>query len=275
MSEPTAKIIKSESWEQYIASGALGSSALSAWTDTGLAQWSEDHLEGQPYSDDDERPTVGGAKEGGDYLDALVTGNKPLDGFVVRPADIDGRTKAGKEWLEANAGKVLLKDEQSRQVHRAVPLVKEGIAILANGNQVDYQVTLRGYIAGLLVQTRPDVWIESETEIDIPDIKYVGQIARFDRDFDSSRYWIQAALAHTLAVAAGVTKRINVRFLLAESGTMNPRVKIIRVPPADLAMYCERLEARCAEIAAVKASELGFVDVIEVRDLELPSYVRR
>ena len=265
-----AQIIRGEAWSDYTKSKALGSSALSAWGTMGLAQWSADYLESDAY--DDEPSTTAGAKEGGDYLDACITGNKPLEQFAVKPEGMSFATKEGKAWREAQAGKTLITEAQEREVKAALPMAREALAILSAGSAIDYQVTLRGEIAGLQVQTRPDCWIESEDCIEIPDIKYVSQIDKFDRDWVGGRYEIQAALAVALARAAGETRRIEVRFLLIESGTENPRVRVIRIPQEVVALAVARLEARCAEIVAARDSGLGFVDVVDFRDIDIPGW---
>ena len=266
----TAQVIHGEAWEDYTKSRALGSSALAAWGTMSLAQWSAEYLESDAY--DDEPSTTAGAKEGGDYLDARITGNKPLDSFAVKPEGMSFSNKDGKAWRDLHTGKTLITEAQKREVDSAVPFVREALRVLAQGCEVSYQVTLRGEIAGLAVQTRPDCWIDTPDALEIPDIKYVGQIDKFDRDWVGGRYEIQSALAYSLARAAGITKRINARFLLVESGTENPRTQVVRIPQEVIVLAVARLEARCAEIIAVRDSGLGFVDVVDFRDIALPGW---
>ena len=62
---------------------------------------------------------------------------------------------------------------------------------------------------------------------------------------------------------------------VAESGTTMPRIICEEVAPIDAANMIRRLHERCEDIAAVRASENGFVDAVEYRRIELPGYAVR
>jgi len=274
----TAQLILNEPWDAYTKSRALGSSALHAWGTMGRAQWSADYLESEAYSDDDGPENGAGAKEGGDYLDALLTGNKPADGFAIKPEGMIFSTKDGKVWRDEQnaAGKTIISAQQDREVRRALPMAREALNVLLNlGGTVSYQATLRGEVEGLTIQTRPDMWIDAPDVLVIPDLKYVGQIDKFARDWVGSRYEIQTAAGVHLARLAGITKRIEFRFLLVESGTENPRCRCLRIPDAHVDQAIRRLKERCADIVSVRDSPLGFVDVVEFGDIELPAWAEK
>lgn len=272
----TAQLIHGEPWGNYTKSFALGSSALHAWRNMGLARWSHEFLETEPYRDGE---TGNGcdAKEGGDYLDALVTGNKPIEKFAVKPAGMKFSTKDGIAWRDArNAeGSTIITADQQAEAKATYPLVKEALMVLSRKCEIKYQATLRGEIAGIQVQTRPDFWIETPEAVIIPDLKYVGQIDKFERDLVGSRYEIQVALGVHLARESGITKPIEFWFLLAESGTTMPRIRCKEIDPLDVAHMIRRLHERCEDIAAVRASENGFVDTVEFSRVELPGYAAR
>lgn len=272
----TAQLIHGEPWSEYTKSYALGSSALHAWRTIGLARWSHEYQEQEPYRDGE---TGNGcdAKEGGDYLDALVTGNKPLDLFAVKPAGMKFSTKEGIAWRDArNAeGSTIISAEQQIEAKAAAPLVREALGILSRGSEVKYQATLRGEIHGVQVQTRPDFWIDTPKSVIIPDLKYVGQIDKFERDLVGSRYEIQVALGVHLARESGIVKPVEFWFLLVESGTTMPRISCKEVAPLDVAHMIRRLHERCEDIAAVRASERGFIDSVEFSRIELPGWASR
>lgn len=283
----TAQLIFGEPWDDYTKSRALGSSALHAWGTMGRAQWSADYLESEAYSDDDVPDNGAGAKEGGDYLDSLLTGNKPADKFVIRPETYtdekgvekpwNGNANVCKSWnSEQNAaGKTIISAQQDREVRRALPMAREALDVLMNlGGTISYQATLRGEVEGMEIQTRPDIVIDAPDMLVIADLKYVGQIDKFARDWVGSRYEIQTAAGVHLARLAGITKRIEFRFLLVESGTENPRCRCLRIPEAHVEQAIRRLTERCADIRDVRDSALGFTDSVEFDDIDLPGWAK-
>lgn len=272
----TAQLIHGEPWDAYTKSGALGSSALHAWGTMGRAAWSADYLEGSAYSDDDGPDNGSGAKEGGDYLDARLTGNKPLTDFAVKPDGMKLSTKEGIAWRGANASKTIISAQQEREVLRAEPFAREALGVLLNlGGTISYQATLRGDVDGLTIQTRPDVILDAPDMLVICDLKYVGQIDKFARDWVGSRYEIQVAAGVHLARQSGITKRIEFRFLLVESGTEHPRCRCLRITDAAVENAVRRLKERCADIVSVQDSALGFVDLVEFGDIELPGWAEK
>lgn len=274
----TAQLILNEPWDDYTKSRALGSSALYAWGTMGRAQWSADYLESEAYSDGDGPDNGAGAKEGGDYLDALLTGNKPIDGFAIKPEGMIFSSKDGKAWRDEQnaANRTIISAQQEREVRQALPMAREALDVLLNlGETISYQATLRGDVEGLTIQTRPDMWIDAPDMLVMVDLKYVGQIDKFVRDWVGSRYEIQTAAGVHLARLAGITKRVEFRFLLVESGTENPRCRCPRIPDAHVDQAIRRLKERCADIVSVRDSPLGFVDLVEFGDLELPGWAEK
>ena len=272
----TAQILTGESWEAYTKSPAYGSSALEAFGTMSLERWAYEYAGDGRYSGATSKFAAGGSA-----LDALVTANKSFaDCFAVKPEGMTFATKEGKAWRDLQGGKEIIDAKQEREILSALPRVREAISVLADGRPVSYQVTLRGEIEGLEVQTRPDIWIDGETEkgplLDVTDLKYVSDIAGFVRGFVGSRYEIQAALAWDLIEQTGRDMAtVRMSYLLCESGTTLPQVVVYILDPADIELMVRRLKAKCRKIKAAQDSPQGLIDVVEFRQMVLPGWARK
>lgn len=265
----SAQIILGEPWDAYTKSPAYGSSAVEAFGTMSLERWAYEYAGDGRYSGAASKLAAGGGA-----LDALVTANKSFaDCFAVKP---EGMTfKEGKAWRDLQGGKEIIDAKQEREILSALPRVREAISVLADGRPVSYQVTLRGEIEGLEVQTRPDIWIDGDL-LDVPDLKYVSDIAGFVRGFVGSRYEIQAALAWELIEQTGrdmATVRLS--YLLCESGTTLPQVVVYILDRDDIALMVRRLKAKCRKIKAAQDSPQGLIDVVEFRQMTLPGWARK
>ena len=268
----TAQILTGESWEAYTKSPAYGSSALEAFGSISLERWAYEYAGDGRYSGAASKFAAGGGA-----LDALVTANKSFaDCFYVKTENLAKMTNAEKEAWRAKVGsREIIDAKQEREILAALPRVKEAISVLADGRPVSYQVTLRGEVEGLEVQTRPDIWIDGET-LDVTDLKYVSDIAGFVRGFVGSRYEIQAALAWDLIEQTGrdmATVRLS--YLLCESGTTLPQAIVYILDPADIELMVRRLKAKCRKIKAAQDSPQGLIDVVEFRQMVLPGWARK
>jgi hypothetical protein len=267
----TAQILVGEPWEAYIKAPAYGSSALEAFGMISLERWAYEYAGDGRYSGAASKFAAGGGA-----LDALVTANKSFaDCFAVKPEGMTFSTKEGKAWRDLQGSKEIIDTKQEREILSALPRVKEAISILADGRPVSYQVTLRGEIEGLEVQTRPDIWINGDL-LDVTDLKYVSDIAGFVRGFVGSRYEIQAALAWELIEQ---TRRdmetVRLSYLLCESGTTLPQVIVYTLDPEDVRLMVRRLKARCRRILEAQNSPLGLIDVVKFEQLVLPHWARK
>ena len=115
-----------------------------------------------------------------------------LSGYVVKPADFDGRTKAGKEFMEANAGKPMITTEMyvDTKAMRAV-LETYGEAMrLIEGAKIETSVYVIDPVSGQPVKARPDIWKPGI----IADYKTTKSIAGFERDIFNLGYEIQAGV---------------------------------------------------------------------------------
>lgn len=267
----SAQIILGEPWDAYTKSPAYGSSAVEAFGTMGLERWAYEYAGDGRYSGSSSKFAAGGGA-----LDALVTGNKSFaDCFAVKPEGVTFQTKEGKAWRDAQGSKEIIDAKQEKEILAALPRTKEAISVLANGRDVSYQVTLRGVVCGLEVQTRPDIWIDGDL-LDVSDLKYVADIAGFVRNFVGSRYEIQAALAWSLIAQTGRDmETVRMSYLLCESGATLPQVIVWILDPADIALMVRRLENKCRKIVAAQESPQGLIDLVQFRVMTFPAWARR
>lgn len=268
----TAQILTGEPWESYTKTPAYGSSALEAFGTISLERWAYEYAGEGRYSGASSKFAAGGGA-----LDALVTGNKAFgECFYVKTESLAKMTDAQKTaWREKVGSREIIDAKQQQEILSALPRVKEAISVLADGRPVSYQVTLRGEIEGLEVQTRPDIWIDGDL-LDVTDLKYVSDIAGFVRGFVGSRYEIQAALAWELIEQTGrdmATVRLS--YLLCESGTTLPQAIVYTLDPEDVRLMVRRLKARCRRILEAQSSPLGLIDVVKFEQLVLPHWARK
>lgn len=272
----TAQILVGEPWESYTKAPAYGSSAIEAFPTMSRERWAHEYAGEGRYSGAASKFAAGGGA-----LDALVTANKDFEEcFAVKPEGMTFASKEGKAWRDAQGSKEIIDAKQQQEILSALPRVKEAISVLADGRPVSYQVTLRGEIEGLEVQTRPDIWIDGEVDgkplLDISDLKYVSDIAGFVRGFVGSRYEIQAALAWALIEQTGRDMdTVRLSYLLCESGTTLPQVIVYTLDPEDVLLMVRRLKARCRRILEAQNSPLGLIDVVKFEQLVFPHWARK
>lgn len=267
----SAQIILGEPWGTYTKSPAYGSSAVEAFGTMGLERWAYEYAGDGRYSGSSSKFAAGGGA-----LDALVTANKSFaDCFAVKPEGMTFATKEGKAWRDLQGGKEIIDAKQEKEILAALPRTKEAISVLANGREVSYQVTLRGVVGGLEVQTRPDIWIDGDL-LDVSDLKYVSDIGGFVRNFVGSRYEIQAALAWSLIAQTGRDmETVRMSYLLCESETTLPQAIVWILDPADIALMVRRLENKCRKIVAAQESPQGLIDSVQFRVMTFPAWARR
>lgn len=268
----SAQIILGEPWDAYAKSPAYGSSAVEAFGTMGLERWAYEYAGDGRYSGSSSKFAAGGGA-----LDALVTANKSFaDCYYVKRENLAKMTDVEKAAWRAKVGsREIIDAKQEKEILAALPRTKEAISVLANGREVSYQVTLRGVVGGLEVQTRPDIWIDGDL-LDVSDLKYVSDIAGFVRNFVGSRYEIQAALAWSLIAQTGRDmETVRMSYLLCESGTTLPQAIVWILDPADIALMVRRLENKCRKIVAAQESPQGLIDLVQFRVMTFPAWARR
>lgn len=266
----TAQLIENLPWSEYAIPGWLGSSALHAFPGMSLEGFAAQHLE--TAYDDNGKAKASAAMTNGTELDRMLTSaTYDRSAIEVRTKAIDYRTKDGKAWRDErlNAGKTIIHEDDIKALDATLPRIREALACYPEAPK--FQATLRGEIAGLQVQTRPDVVIGNR----IPDLKYINSEAfdKFDRHFPSSRYVFQAGLAFGLGRDAGIEDP-RPSFLLAESGTVHPRIQVVEISEEDCLWCWRKTVERVTEISNAINSELGMIDHVQFRTLNLPSWAR-
>lgn len=112
----------------------------------------KDHMEGI------DKPESSGFSLGKAW-DELITGTPS---YVIRPADLDGRTKEGKAWLAENEGKNILKTDDAKALELMAKRVPADIGAMFDfaRNPDCFQLVGRVPLAhGLTVQCRIDMLI--------------------------------------------------------------------------------------------------------------------
>lgn len=253
-------------WAEYAVTGFLGSSALHAWGTMGRASWSREYLETSYESKGTQYMIAGSA------LDCLLTEGRPAyeSRYVVAPDGLDGRTKEGKAWKEANAAKAIIPASTAKEIEAVFPLLNEALGIAQPDlSTLVFSPTYRGDVGSLKVQTRPDIAFLGADATTFLDLKYVNPKAfdDFDRQFVDSRYFLQAGLFWGLA-----GNNPSVSFLLAESGTDLPRVKCVQVPERILSAGWDRCRKIVDEIVTAIESPHGMTDAISFEVLDIPAW---
>lgn len=255
-------------WEQYTQGGYLGSSAFAAWGKCSLESWSAQFLESS-YASSGSKFTAGGSA-----IDMRLTGDLSGKKLAIKPEGMSFSTKDGKAWRDEHSDCEIITAEQDAEVNAALPMVREAIAVMGSvyGSSPIYQVTFRGEVSGLKIQTRPDIMIGTH----FPDLKYVNPNAfdGFVKTFSDSRYFLQAGLAFGLGLDSGIDDP-TASFILAESGTVHPRCEVYNIPRRYLQAGWDRIRRIADEIAAVQDSEHGFITPVKFLELECPGWAER
>jgi len=147
------------------------------------------------------------------FHDIMLLGSSD---YIVRPAGLDGRTKEGKAWMEANQGRDTVTHEDGEKVKAMQAALKahpDASLALASGMA---EVSVFAEIDGIKCKGRFD-WVpkagnaivDVKTCEDASDAGFAAAFSKFD-------YHIQAAFYLTLAEASGLTDRTSFVFVAIE-----------------------------------------------------------
>jgi hypothetical protein len=123
--------------------------------------------------------------------------------YIIRPADLDGRTKAGKTWLDdaRASGLEVLTTEQGETVAACVASVRShhDVAELLIGTSTEQVITWADSDTGVACKGR----LDALTLRTVVDLKTTRELARFE--FDAARLLYHAQVAWYLdgGIAAG------------------------------------------------------------------------
>lgn len=233
--------------EQYHASAPawLSKTSLRDYISHGPAWWKLAYLDRTM-----ERPSPGGALQGL-ALDCLLTeGMESFAArFAVKPAGHDGRTKAGREWAEANAGRLLLTAEDAEILADAAEAVRSCCAwdrIAKCAAQVS--VRRESPALGLGLQSRPD-WLHIDGGSAVLfDLKKTRDIDLFGKQAIELGYHLQAAIAGWCLAGDGIG--LEHAYLVAVEWERGARCRVYEIPHAALEAGDRLMRETAAEIAA-------------------------
>lgn len=251
------EIIRDETIEQYHQNPAVSKSTCKDYETFGPLGMIQ-RKRGEIHRKDTEAFRVGR------FLDALLTGDDWQTRYVIRPEGVDGRTKAGKEWLakaEADGLEIVSIEDAAwaRDAREAIMGIPEAAeAIEAATPQVSFRAHLDEYPL-IQVQSRPDWWVEdgllrSDFEPLFPDLKTTSDLAGLvdGRGIYAYGYDMQAALVRMTAGAAGIMPTRHE--LIAVTKTMPCQAKVITLDERWLAIGERRVRSILARIHACMAA---------------------
>lgn len=171
-----------------------------------------------------EMPTE--AQQFGILLHRCLLENDTIKGaFAVRPAGLDCRTKAGKEWMEANSGLQILTEQQAKTIDACVSSLWQhpNASRLLKG--ADFERSLFATDAqGTLRKCRLDALNKGNVLVDVKTCLSAAA-PDFEKSIVNYRYHVQAAYYIDLCKLLGIEKE-HFCFLCVE-----------KTPPYAVAVY--------------------------------------
>lgn len=233
--------------DRYHASAPawLSKTSLRDYISHGPAWWKMAYLDGSIP-----RPTPGGAIQGL-ALDCLLTeGAESFAArFAVKPAGIDGRTKAGKEWAEANSGREILNADDAAILSDAADAVRRCCA-WPQIERAAAQLTARreSPALGLGLQSRPD-WLRIDGGSAVLwDLKKTCDLDKFGKQAVDLGYHLQAAIAGWCLAGDGIG--LERAYLVAVEWERGARCRVYEIPHAALEAGDRLMREVAADIAA-------------------------
>lgn len=207
--------------------------------------------------------------EGNAVHSALLERN--LDGFIRRPAGLDGRTKAGRaalEELEASGKIVIASDIYDSMERRLDAFVKSSEAMrVYNGAKIEQSYYVQDHDSGLYLKCRPDM----DKAAVMGDLKTTSFMARFQIEIFSKKYHIQAGFYSLVReMVTGIPVR-EFKFI-AQEKTAPYAVKVFNLYGAELE-WCKTKARELINRAGVCVRENSFpgYDDVEIA-VEIPEW---
>lgn len=146
--------------------------------------------------------TESAAMRFGSAVDLALKGQ--LENVIVNPHE-DGRTKAAKEFKQANEGKLVLTQNEMDRVLSCVAAVKSHPAVQALSlEMLAPDVVMFGEFEGMALKGLPD-WSFGGTLVDLKTTSGLVGASDFAKTVDNFHYDLQAAVYCELAKQAGDT----------------------------------------------------------------------
>ena len=203
-------------------------------------------------------------------LDALLTdGRNALNNrFAFAPDNLDRRTKAGKEWADAQAGKTILTAEDALIIEDAAAAVRSCSAWSAIEKSLA-QHTIRRHspALGFGLQSRPDWYLPAQETLF--DLKKTRDLTRFGSQAIDLGYHLQAA------VARWCLGNDNIRaFLVAVEWERGARCRVYEIPADVLAYADAEMRTIALEISRRMASNDWTDHQAEAEPLPVPGWMK-
>jgi len=156
--------------EQYHATDAVSNGMLTAMAESPFHCWSKFHNPNRPKSG----PTP--AMKAGTLLHTALLEPHMMGAYVVRPDDVDMRTKACKEWAATHEGREIISAEQHdtvRQQIKAIHAVPDLHMLLTSRFTVaESSVFWQDAATGLQCRARPDLMTDPTCKhVTVLDVK--------------------------------------------------------------------------------------------------------
>jgi hypothetical protein len=197
--------------------------------------------------------------------------------YAVRPAHLgNGNTKAAKEWAAANAHKPRLTDDEietARAMLVTLQTCAKGMTLIQGCQQ---QVTLRGHVHGLAMQSRPDYLRLNEYNAYSVDLKTTDSmndfLGRGHPAIWKYGYHIQAAIVRQLLAANGYPNASCYLFVVEKTGAY--RRACIQVPAEYLAWGDEYLKEHAPRLAHCILHDEWPLGPEEIVQLTMPAWAQ-
>ena len=185
-------IITDESNEQYHANPAISSSQAKDYTKS--PRLLRDRLDGIA-------PRAGSSSmDFGTVVHQRVLEPDADQCWVVKPAGVDFRTKAGRQWRDDHSGQIILTTEDADRIDRMLDRMPPAVLSLLE-SVPDREVTYRRHQVECAFQARPDAIDYSEHPALIVDLKTTSNFDDWDRDchrfgYEFSAGWYAEIVSH-------------------------------------------------------------------------------
>lgn len=129
----------------------------------------------------------------GSILDDIML-EKRLPWWIVQPPDIDKRTKAGKDWVAANADKEIITSDQWKRITgmRDAVMAHPAAADAFDHGVAELSLFAEDHATGLLKKGRLDLQTEGNAIVDLKSAADASP-GGFARQAGNLRYYMQAA----------------------------------------------------------------------------------
>lgn len=200
----------------------------------------------------------------GTAWDRFLTGEGT---YVVRPSDIDGRTKAGKEWLQAQAPDAqILSSEEGRKMSLMAERMPKSLRTLTDGDY--FQMVSRCEMAGFAAQARYDA-VSSSAIIDIKTTS--SPLEDFARSAYKYGYHFQSGWYRMVWAKASGEKAPPFWFLVTE--TVSPYRTALFQPDEDFDNHGLDLASKAMMLIGQHTAENDWADTGSmVKTLSLPKW---